>query len=85
MQPEFEAVFRVYDEAVQFMYLKSFLRVRVLYSTEEQAQLAQDNLNNHIFDGDSLKLRPIKVGRIISQNPPRKENTLLGVPEKQST
>lgn len=54
-------MFRVYDEEVQFDYLKSFQRVRVIYSTEEQAQLAQDNLNNHIFEGGSLKLSPIKV------------------------
>ena len=60
-QPEFEAVFRVYDEAVQFTYFQSFQRVRVLYSTEEQAQLAQDNLNNQMFEGHSLKLKPVKV------------------------
>lgn len=54
-------MFRVYDEDVRFDYLKSFKRVRVIYSTEEQAQLAQDNLNNHVFEGDSLKLCPVKV------------------------
>lgn len=61
LQPEFEAVFRAYDEAVQFNYLKSFRRVRVIYTTIEQAQLAQDNLNNQVFEGDSLQLRPVKV------------------------
>ena len=61
MQPEFEAVFRVYDESVQFNYLKSFGRVRVIYTTIEQAQLAQGNLNSHVFDGNSLQLRPVKV------------------------
>lgn len=54
-------MFRVYDEAVEFTYLKSFRRVRVIYSTEEQAQLAQDNLNNHVFEGNSLTLCPVKV------------------------
>ena len=56
-------MFRVYDELVQFQYLKSFRRVRIIYSTEEQTQLAQDNLNNHVFEGSSLQLRPVKVSR----------------------
>ena len=54
-------MFRAYDEDVQFTYLKGFKRVRVIYSSEEQAQLAQDNLNNHVFEGDSLKLCPVRV------------------------
>lgn len=54
-------MFRVYDEAVQFNYLKSFRRVRVIYTTTEQALLAQDNLNNQVFEGDSLQLCPVKV------------------------
>ena len=54
-------MFKIYDEAVEFKYLKGFRRVRVIYSTPEQAQLAQDNLNNQVFGGDSLQLRPVKV------------------------
>lgn len=54
-------MFRVYDEWVHFNYLKSFGRVRVIYTTKEQAQLAQDNLNNQAFEGSSLQLRPVKV------------------------
>ena len=51
----------MYDEAVQFLYLKSFARVQVICSTREQAELAQDNLKNLQFQGQSLTVRPIKV------------------------
>ena len=46
---------------VQFVYMRSFGRVQVTYSTLEQAHLAKDNLRNHEFRGHDLKVCPIKV------------------------
>lgn len=45
-QTEFEELFLKYDEAVQFQYLKSFRRVRVIFSSTENAKQAHANLNN---------------------------------------
>lgn len=46
VQTEFEELFLKYDEAVQFQYLKSFRRVRVIFSSTENAKQAHANLNN---------------------------------------
>ena len=65
IQPEFEVIFREYDENVEFNYLKSFNRVRVTYSSVEFAELARANLNSCRFQGSSLKVRPVVVCLIL--------------------
>lgn len=54
----------MYDEEVQFSYLKSFGRVRVICSTVERATLAQENLRNVEFQGENLRLQPVKVNEV---------------------
>ena len=54
-------MFKSYGDDVDFTYLKSFGRVKVTYPTSEQAELAQSNLNNHEFQGTSLRTKPVKV------------------------
>lgn len=61
-------MFRVYDEMVQFNYMKSFGRVQVTYSTETQARMAKDNLRNREFQGQSLQVCPIKVKQTLIYN-----------------
>ena len=62
LQAEFEAVFQPYGEdGVTFHYLRSFGLVKVVFTTPEQAALAQSNLCNHEFKGVNLKVKPIKV------------------------
>ncbi len=57
----------MYSENCQFKYLKSFGRVQVIYPTAEQAKLAQDNLRNHEFCGEDLKMHPINVSGLQGQ------------------
>ena len=35
--------------------------MKVTYPTYEQSELARSNLNNHEFQGTSLKTKPVKV------------------------
>ena len=35
--------------------------MKVTYPTVEQAELARSNLNNHEFQGTSLRTKPVKV------------------------
>lgn len=55
VQMEFEELFLKYDQTVQFQYLKSFRRVRVIFSSTENAKQAHANLNNSEIRGQPFR------------------------------
>jgi len=54
-QDEFESLFRHYEAGVQFQYLKSFRRARILFQTVESAAAAHQELYNYEFRGQQIK------------------------------
>ena len=54
-QAEFESLFRKYDDTASFLYLKSFRRARVNFSTPEMAATARIHLNEVELYGKRVK------------------------------
>ena len=54
-QAEFESLFRKYDDSASFLYLKSFRRARVNFSTPEMAATARIHLNEVELYGKRVK------------------------------
>ncbi|XP_022294304.2 calcipressin-2-like isoform X1 [Crassostrea virginica] len=52
---EFESLFRKYDDSASFLYLKSFRRARVNFSTPEMAATARIHLNEVELYGKRVK------------------------------
>lgn len=61
---EFEELFLKYDQTVQFQYLKSFRRVRVIFSSTENAKQAHANLNNSEIRGQPFRCYFAQVSTI---------------------
>lgn len=54
-QVEFESLFRKYDETASFLYLRSFRRARVNFSTPEMAATARIHLHELELYGKRVK------------------------------
>lgn len=54
-QVEFESLFRKYDETASFLYLRSFRRARVNFSTPEMAATARIHLHELELFGKRVK------------------------------
>jgi hypothetical protein len=55
LQEEFERLFRTYDEHIVVLYLKFFQRVRITFSSTEQASQARSHLHDYPFHAIHLK------------------------------
>lgn len=86
---EFERLFLKYDKAVQFQYLKSFRRVRVMFSSIENAKRAHPKVNNSEILGQPIRCyfaQPISLTSEVVGNrqrlepPPPDKQYLLSPP-----
>jgi len=55
VQENFESLFRHYEATVQFQYLKSFRRARIIFQSTESAATAHHELYNYEFHGQQIK------------------------------
>lgn len=86
---KFEDLFLKYDKEVQFQYLKSFRRVRVIFSSIENAKRAHAKVNNSEILGQPIRCyfaQPIALSsetvgtRRRLEPPPRGKQFLLSPP-----
>jgi len=61
-QESFESLFRHYDASVQFQYLRSFRRARVIFQSLDSATAAHQQLYNYEFNGHQIKCYYAQVG-----------------------
>jgi len=55
MQESFESLFHHYDANVQFQYLRSFRRARIIFQSLDSAAAAHQELYNYEFHGHQIK------------------------------
>ena len=61
-QESFESLFRHYDASVQFQYLRSFRRARIIFQRLDSAAAAHQELYNYEFNGQQIKCYYAQVG-----------------------
>ena len=80
----FQYMFESIDPKVWFCYLKAFNQVRVVFSTEEKAKIAFQQLDGAMFMNEQLKLRQapeyIKMGSSTLQVPEPDRQFLISPP-----